>query len=185
LWAGHLQPDYRLEEVLGQLMQPPIFPLLVKDLKASLTFTDFPAGQSIHSHRLESAGIVMRTLPLLHPDRATAYRLQFKDKAVCYVTDVEHKVGELDAALVDFIRDADVFIYDSTYTDEEFATYKGWGHSTWQQAVRLARAADVKKLVTFHHDPQKTDAQLDGIASQLSALMPSAQLAREGLVIGV
>jgi phosphoribosyl 1,2-cyclic phosphodiesterase len=69
------------------------------------------------------------------------------------------------------------------YTDDEYPRYVGWGHSTWQEGVRLCKAAGVKKLVVFHHDPEHTDEMLDGIGRQVEQELPGSVIAREGLVL--
>ena len=82
-------------------------------------------------------------------------------------------------------RDAEVLIYDATYTDEEYYAEKsskvGWGHSTWQEAVKVAKAANVKKLVIFHHDPLHNDEFLDRVGEQVAQRFPNSLMAREGL----
>jgi ribonuclease BN (tRNA processing enzyme) len=127
---------------------------------------------------------VIYTMPLHHPDRATAYRIVYQGKSVAYVTDVEHKDDELDKFLISFIRNSDVFIYDSTYDDRQFEEYIGWGHSTWQHAMRLGEAASVGKVVMFHHDPGATDDVLNDRAEevQLNYTQP-AVIAKEGMII--
>jgi phosphoribosyl 1,2-cyclic phosphodiesterase len=185
LWAGHLQPEYTVEDIMGHIMMSPVFPLTLNDVQSRVEFNDFMAGEDVINGGLNDAGITIQTLALNHPDRATAYRLYCNGKSVCYVTDVEHKVGELDKDLVEFIKGADVFIYDSTYDDDDFAKYKGWGHSTWQQGARLADAAGVKTFVAFHHDPAASDDLLDERAKKLAKMRPNGAgvVAREGLVI--
>jgi phosphoribosyl 1,2-cyclic phosphodiesterase len=184
LWAGHLKPDSSVEEIIGHIMMSPVFPLTLNDVQSRVEFNDFMAGEALINGGLNDVGITIETLPLNHPDRATAYRLNFNGKSVCYVTDVEHKVGEIDQALVEFIKGADIFIYDSTYDDETFEKYKGWGHSTWQQGARIADAAGVKTFVAFHHDPAASDSLLDDRAKKLKIMRPGGGIiAREGLVI--
>jgi len=78
---------------------------------------------------------------------------------------------------------ADLVIYDSTYTDEEYPAYAGWGHSTWQEGVRLCDAAGVGTLVLFHHDPSHDDAVMDEIAAAAEAARPGTLVAREGCVL--
>ena len=86
--------------------------------------------------------------------------------------------------LLGLIAGADIVIYDSMFTDEEYArSYVGWGHSTWQEAVRLCKSARVKRLVVFHHDPDHDDERLDAIGRELEAAMPGAIMAREGLAL--
>jgi phosphoribosyl 1,2-cyclic phosphodiesterase len=82
-------------------------------------------------------------------------------------------------------------IYDSSYTDAEYARYHGWGHSTWQEGVRIADAAEVGTLAIFHHDPSHDDAFMDGVAREAALArpgtapngLPRALVAHEGLTI--
>jgi ribonuclease BN (tRNA processing enzyme) len=78
---------------------------------------------------------------------------------------------------------ADVMIYDSTYDDMDFAPRVGRGHSTWQEALRLAEAANVKRVALFHHHPAKSDDALDEIAEQAKAIFPASVMAHEGLTL--
>ena len=91
--------------------------------------------------------------------------------------------GAPDKKLLELIQGADVVIYDCMYTDEEYPAYVGWGHSTWQEGVRLCKAAGAKKLVVFHHDPEHDDDLLDGVAREVAKALPGSIVAREGLVI--
>ena len=75
---------------------------------------------------------------------------------------------------------ADVMIYDSAYTDEEYPKFKGWGHSTWQEALKVAVAAKVKNTFLFHHDPSHNDQRMDQIAEQAAAINANARPAVEG-----
>lgn len=182
VWAGHLKPEgLRLHDVLSRLMSPPLFPLNLDFLKARIDYNDFNAGEPIHA--LAEYGIDIQTLALNHPDRATGYRVNYADKSACYITDIEHVRAGLDRDLTTFIKGADVLIYDSTFDDRAFERFVGWGHSTWQEAVRLADAANVQTLVLFHHDPAMTDDALDARLSELRALRPHDTIAREGLIL--
>lgn len=179
VWSGHLQDVGGIESVLSQFMAAPLFPVPPTAFTAQVSYHDFKAGG-----RLElRPGIVVQTHPLCHPNGATGYRIEFEGRSVCYVTDTEHVLGEVDEALVAFLRDADVLIYDSTYTDAEFGDRIGWGHSTWQQAVRLADRAGVAQLVLFHHDPGHDDAFMDGVAAAAERERPGTVVAHEGLCL--
>ena len=74
-------------------------------------------------------------------------------------------------------------IYDCTYTDEEFPGKIGWGHSTWQEGVRLARAANVKTLAIFHHDPDHEDQFMEKVESDARKMWSGAMVAREHMRI--
>ncbi len=185
IWAGHLLPEYSLKEVLSRVMSPPIFPLTLDDLKAKVEYNDFQGGETLQHPSLTDAGVTIRTFVLHHPDRATAYRVEYQGHAVCYVTDVEHCDETLDEKLVEFIEGADFFIYDSTFDDAQFDRFKGWGHSTWQHAVRLGNKANVGNVVLFHHDPGANDDVLDQRMKALGQLCTNGIIAREGLTLVV
>jgi len=142
-------------------------------------FVDFSAGDEL----APAEGVKIRTAPLNHPNGATGYRIECGGKSVCYVTDTEHRPGQLDENILGLIDCADVFIYDSSYTDEEYPSFAGYGHSTWEEGVRLACAAGVKQFVAFHHDPSHDDKMMDKIARDLESVMPRAIVAREGMVL--
>lgn len=176
--AGHLT-DTTIREILaGQMMQP-TFPVPLEAMKAELIFEDFRSGDSFQL----APGVQVRTAPLNHPNGATAYRIEHGGRSICYVTDTEHIIGKPDQNVLGLIEGADLVIYDSTYTDEEFPDKIGWGHSTWQEAVRLCRQAEVKGLAIFHHDPEHDDTVMDAIAEEARQTWAQAQVAREGMIL--
>ena len=179
VWAGHLLPDLTIEEALRAAMTQPLFPVPLDVLKAKRDYHDFSAGETLEPR----PGITVRTAPLNHPNGATGYRVEYAGKAVCYLTDTEHTVDAPDKNILSLIQGADIVIYDCTYTDEEFEKFIGWGHSTWQEGVRLCQAAGVDRLVIFHHNPDHDDVAMDAIAKQAAALMPGAVVAREGMTL--
>jgi len=69
------------------------------------------------------------------------------------------------------------------YTDDEYRRYVGWGHSTWQEGIRLCKEAKVKRMVVFHHEPEHDDDMLDGIAREVEKALPGSVVAHEGLVL--
>lgn len=179
VWAGHLQPKFSLQEVLANMMVEPLFPVPSKIFEPQVEYLDFKAGDELNP----CDGVVIKTAPLNHPDHATGYRVEYGGRSLCYITDTGHIEGQRDEALVAFVRGADMMVYDSTYTDEEFPRYRDYGHSTWQEGVRIADAADVKRMVIFHHDPGHDDSFMDGIAAQAEAMRPGTVVAREGMVL--
>jgi len=177
--AGHLTDHGGVRATLaGQMMQP-MFPVPLEIMKSDLAFEDFEAGGSFQF----PGGISVRTARLNHPSGATAYRIEHLGKSFCYVTDTEHVPGKPDENVLGLIEGADLVAYDSTYTDEEFPSKVGWGHSTWQEAIRLCRQANVGKLVIFHHDPDHEDDTMAKIEADAHATWADAIVAREGMTI--
>ncbi len=179
IWAGHLQDTGGVRKVLGEFMAAPLFPVPPTAFVSEVHYVDFQAGETLTPRE----GLVVRTAPLNHPNGATGYRIECGGKSVCYVTDTEHVIGEPDASILGLIEGADLVIYDATYTDEEFPSHVGWGHSTWQEGVRLCEMGGVGRLVVFHHDPAHQDDFMDGVAREAEAMRPGTIVAREGMTL--
>lgn len=179
IWAGHLTQGFTLRDVLCRYMAAPLFPVPPEIFAADVSYHDFSVGSVLKP----APGLSILTTPLNHPNGATAYRVECDGKSICYVTDTEHVEGRPDENVLRLIKEADLFIYDTSYSQEEYEKYRGWGHSTWQEAVRLADMAGVKKLVLFHHDPSHKDPQMDEIAAAAAKLRPGTVAAREGMTL--
>ena len=108
---------------------------------------------------------------------------RYGGKALCYVTDTEHVGTASDRNILELIAGCDLMIYDSSCTDDGFPAFVNWGHSTWQEGVRLADAASVKTFVAFHHDPSHDDDRMDAIAAEIEQRRPGSVVAHEGLVL--
>ncbi len=150
-------------------------PDLSRAFRASVSYESFAAGDSLTLH----PGLTVRTAPLSHPGGATGYRIDWAGRSIAYVTDTEHPAEGIDPAVASLIDGADLVLYDASYTDAEYATRVGWGHSTWQAAIKLADAAGVSKLLLFHHDPAHSDEALDAIADAAADLRPGTEVAKE------
>ena len=181
IWAGHSAVHGDISAAFRLMMTPPLFPDVMDSLDATVDFKNFTAGETITPR----PGIVIRTAPLNHPGGATGYRIAWNGKSVAYVTDTEHRSDGLDAGVLALAAGADMMIYDANYTDDDYPRHQGWGHSTWQEAVKLARDAAVRSLVLFHHDPARTDVMLDAIAAEAARAYPGTIVAREGLTLAL
>ena len=179
LWAGHLLPENTLQHVLIELMIAPLFPVPPEIFQADVTYNNFHSGEILTPHD----GVKIRTIPLNHPNRATGYRIDFDGKSICYLTDTEHTEDGLDRNILGLIAGADLVIYDATYTDQEYPKFKGFGHSTWQEGLRLVETAGAETLVIFHHDPSHDDDFMDEIARQAETARSGAVVAREGMTL--
>jgi phosphoribosyl 1,2-cyclic phosphodiesterase len=161
------------------MMFSPLFPVPPEIFTANVSYLDFDAGEVLKPR----PGVKVRTTRLNHPDRATGYRVEFGGKSICYLTDTQHVIGKPDQNVLNIIKGADMVIYDSTYTDAEFPKRADWGHSTWEEGVRLCEAAGVKTFVVFHHDPDHDDDFMDKVTFEVTAKRPGSIVAKEGLVL--
>ncbi len=171
-----------IEQRLNDQMLHPNFPVPLQIMGANLSFYDLEVGESV-----EIGDIRVENSLLNHPGEAVGYRVNWNGYSAAYVTDTEHFPDRLDEHVLWLARNADVLIYDSAYTDDEYHSEKfskvGWGHSTWQEAVKVARAANVKKLVIFHHDPLHSDDFMDQIKDETARQFSNSLVAWEGLEI--
>ena len=105
---------------------------------------------------------------LNHPQGCLGFRFETAAGVIVYATDNEPGIPEFDAALVKLAEGADIFINDAQYTPEQLEARKGWGHSSWLAGVGTAKAAGVRHLVLFHHDPDSADKDLDNMLRDAS-----------------
>lgn len=177
-YASANPADHQLDSfVKHRLFAPPFFPVPFEKVPSRIDFKEHPLGTPF----LLKNQILMKAQPLNHPGGAVGYRVESGDKIISYVTDTEHKVDQPDANVLDLMEQADLVIYDATYTDEEFPQKEGWGHSTWQEGLRLAQAAGVKQLAFFHHAPSHTDDMLTIFEQQAQQTWPSCFMAKQGM----
>jgi phosphoribosyl 1,2-cyclic phosphodiesterase len=161
----------------------PSFPVTLDATPATLSFRDFEPGRPF-----AVGSAVVRAARLHHPNGVMAYRIEYGGRAVVFATDTEHYPDRIDRDLVSLAEGADLLIYDAQYTPEEYAgviggSRAGWGHSTWVEGIRVARAAGVGSLVLFHHDPTHDDAAVSAIERAAQTVLPGTVAAREGLEI--
>ena len=181
--AGHLADDnYDLQGIIvTMLMKDPVFPVPSALIEKACQFNDYDCGKVFNL----PGGVVIKTAPLNHPNGACGYRIEFDGKVVAICTDTEHFEGRIDENVIELSQDADVMVYDSAYTDEEYPNFKGWGHSTWQEAIKVAEAANVSQTFLFHHDPSHDDARMDEIAKAAAEVRSSVRPAIEGELIKI
>ncbi len=171
---GPRHDDITVHQLISAQMDGVYFPITIQEFASSVTFRD------LHEEVLEFDGITIRTMLLHHPGQCLGYRIEYKGRSICYITDnelfleddEEHYDPFYVKRLAKFIEGADALITDSTYTDEEYANGKVcWGHSCISQVVDLADRAKVKTLYLFHHDPDQDDDAIDSKLATARALL--------------
>jgi phosphoribosyl 1,2-cyclic phosphodiesterase len=166
-----------LEAALRRQMSAPFFPVDFEEVSSQLRAREARAGEAI-----AIGPATVRLARLNHPDPVWGYRIEHGGRSVVYATDTEHYAC-VDPVLARLARSADVLIYDAQYTPDEYPGKVGWGHSTWAAAVELAKAAGVKTLILFHHDPRRSDGAVAELEARAREVFPSVVAAREGLVL--
>jgi phosphoribosyl 1,2-cyclic phosphodiesterase len=164
-----------LEKCLSSLMGGRFFPVKFMETPSKKIFRKIPPG------RFRIAGIQISHCPLNHPQGALAFKFQDKYKSIVLATDTEHPENGIDEELAAFAFGADYLIYDAMLTPSEYkAGKKGWGHSTWEEGIKVAKKAEVGRLILSHFNPVHTDSKIDQILSQSKKKLPKTLAAKEG-----
>lgn len=150
------------EDLIAHQMDSVYFPVTLQQFSAKLNF------HSISEEEFEIEGIHIQTMLLNHPGRCLGFRIVYKNKIICYVTDNELYLENSSSfnkfnqnKIVKFISNADILIMDATYTDEQYQQKIHWGHSCISRVIDIADAAKVKLLCLHHHDPDQFDDDID------------------------
>lgn len=175
--AGHMLDGRSCAEIVEDYMRAPFLPITPRIFTAGVDYRSFAPGDVLEP----APGVTIRTARLRHPNGAVGYRVEHAGLVVSYVTDTEHEPGATDADVLSLFREADVVFYDTTYTDAEMEGYKGFGHSSWQEGVRLAKAAGAKRLVLFHHGHNRDDEALAAILAEARRLFPRTFAGKVGM----
>ncbi len=171
------KPDWRSS--LTNLFTPPYWPVTITSTAAGLEFKDLPSGAA----GIELYGVRVAWCPVWHPQGCLAYRLETAGRSVAVVTDHECGDARLDEILLRFCARADFLVYDAQYTPEELKTRRGWGHSSWEEGVKIAARAKVGELILTHHDYKRGDDEIDAIVKNARRRFPNTSAATDNLAL--
>ena len=207
LYGPAISAEDGLEQVIGGQLCYRYFPVRQVELAAAITYVDLREGV----YDLGD-GIALTATYLNHPLLCMGYRLEWRGRTVCTAFDTEpfrnlfisdpedpgydaimalegeQAAQEADLRMQSFFKNADLLIHDGQYTEQEYrAGRAGWGHSSIEQAVRAAEAAGCRRLALIHHDPMRSDSELDRLSQLYSGQRTGSGLdvcfAREGASI--
>ena len=186
IW-GPPSTTLNLHERLSRYLSPPLFPVLLRDLGSRVSLHDVPnAPFSIGSVTISGEAVI-------HPGPTVGYRITSGGHTLAYLPDHEPALGAPSFPMSPewtsghrLADGADLLIHDAQYTEAEYASRVGWGHSSLDQTWAFARQAGVRRLVTFHHDPGHGDDQLDDLVADLQSRDgPDVVGGREGLELSL
>ena len=176
--CGPAHGSIGMRQLISGQMDGVYFPINIKEFGARVTFRD------LGEETVVIDDVEIRTMRLNHPGHCLGYRIDYRGRSLCYITDNELYPADSPQfspdyleRLVAFVQGADALVTDCTYTDLEYSGKVGWGHSSIDNVIRWAHAAGVKTLYLYHHDPSQDDQAIDvklALAqSQLAALRSS------------
>jgi len=175
-----------IRRVVRDQMSPVVFPVAFEELAATFDFRE------LTDERHASDGFEVRAFPVRHPGGALGYRFAARgsdgeptQSVFVYISDNELRGADASMSdrwrgrLIEFIQGSRVLIHDATYTEDEYESHRGWGHSTYGDAVALALESGVETLVLFHHSPDRSDDDVDAcLAECRAACLRSGQTLR-------
>ncbi len=172
---GASQDGKDIEELISSQMDSVHLPFTIKEFVAKLKF------RNLNEEEFFIDDVSIRTILLNHPGKCLGYRVDYQNKSFCYITDNEidvidtpnYNAFEIER-LIQFIKETDVLVIDSTYTDEQYTKKKSWGHSSVSQVVDVASRANVKLLCLHHHDPEQTDSDIDSKVKDAEELLKAS-----------
>lgn len=161
-----------VKEQVSALLAPPLWPVGADQLAAGISFLDLPAKMFLGKVEIE-------TMEGVHPGGVTLFRLTGEGKSVVFATDCT-LTDELLPEVTEFARDCDLLLCDGQYSLSDWSGRESFGHSTWIAAARLGAACGAAQVRIIHHDPERTDAELDKAAAELSAIHKNCAFAQAG-----
>jgi phosphoribosyl 1,2-cyclic phosphodiesterase len=165
-----------LRASLRTLMTAPYFPIGFEDVGAQLHLVE------LGRDAVELNGMSVRPIEVHHPQGACAFQVDCGSSKFLYAPDREHGDARLDAVFQEAAQDVSALVISAQYTPEEYESHRGWGHSTWLEAARVARKAEADSLVLFHHDPSHDDETLRRIEADARREFANTFMAKEGWV---
>ncbi len=160
--CGPAHGDLTMREIISSQMEGVHFPIKIKEFAARVYFSD------LKEESFDVGSIVVKTMLLNHPGNCLGYRIEYKDRIFCYITDNELYPEDSRfynktylTKLINFIQGANALVTDCTYTDEEYKSKVSYGHSSVTQVAELAHKANVEALYLFHHDPDQSDQDIE------------------------
>jgi phosphoribosyl 1,2-cyclic phosphodiesterase len=185
---GPPSPVVSLEERIARAFSPPLFPIDLRTLPAQVSFQDVPREPWSIDGAKVSAQLVA------HPGPTLGFRIEAESSTLAYLPDHEPALyGPIETRTRDWIsgcsiaEEADLLLHDAQYDDAEYRERTGWGHSSVTDALAFARAAGSSRVVLFHHDPARSDEELETLADDARAFagdgLEPPTVAREGMAI--
>jgi len=172
---GHATAVGDAEATLAGVITQPWFPAALVDSPADISYADC-------ERPIEVGSVKITSIQLNHPQGVSGFRIDGPSRSVVVATDHESE-PDTDRALAMFAQGADVLVHDAQYLPAEYPLRVGWGHSTWEDAVGAAERSNVGELILTSHDPDHTDADIDGIVSAAAERFPNVFAGTEGMKI--
>ena len=161
-----------------KILDPTFWPVSMDMLNAKINFIDLDGEDLIINSNTQ-----IKYLNHSHPNTATSYRVETGSQSIVYTTDCEHPVKNLNKNVIEIAKNSDMLIHDSHFSNEDLEKFKGWGHSSYGEAIDVANKANVKTLVLFHYNPNYNDDEVSRIEKEAKKIFKNTVASKQGLKI--
>ena len=167
-----------LKEIINYMLNPIFWPVSFEDFKAEINF------YTVKNNEIKISDLMhIKSQIHHHPNGAFSYKIKSQNKMISYITDCEYISGEPTEKLIKFSQNSDLLIHDSHFTTQDLPKHKGWGHSSCNQAVSMAKKSNSKQLALYHYSPNYNDTQIQSMEIESQKLFKPTIAAKQGLVI--
>ena len=161
-----------------KILDPTFWPVSMDMLNAKINFIDLNGEDLVINSNTQ-----IKYTNHSHPNTATSYRVETDNQSIVYTTDCEHPVKNLNKNVIEIAKNSDMLIHDSHFSNEDLEKFKGWGHSSYGEAIDVANKANVKTLVLFHYSPNYNDDEVSRIEKEAKKTFENTIASKQGLKI--
>ena len=177
---GSKRVGKHLEEILAGQFFEPYLPFAYGSLRANLNVEEVNSGDTI----VIGENTAVTVADLDHPGGCLGFRIEDNGAVLTYCSDTGHEGANFSEAVLGLAQGSDLLIHDAHFASRKLSnTFADWGHSSWYEATRLAREANVGTLGLFHYSPDLVDEELDRIRDEARSHFSRTIMTREGLVL--
>ena len=161
-----------------KILDPTFWPVSMDMLNAKINFIDLNGEDLVINSNTQ-----IKYTNHSHPNTATSYRVETNNQSIVYTTDCEHPVKNLNKNVIEIAKNSDMLIHDSHFSNKDLEKFKGWGHSSYGEAIDVANKANVKTLVLFHYSPNYNDDEVSRIEKEAKKIFKNTIASKQGLKI--
>ena len=160
---GKKLKEKSIEHQIEKAFSKPYWPLTIAEYPSNIIYKDLDIPLELQD---EKEKILIDAAEVNHPGGCLSFKITYMGKKLIYMTDCELN-SKPDSKLIDFAKDSDLILFDAQYTEEEYESKKGFGHSTLKMAEEFKEATNSKKMILIHHDPKHNDSYLEKMEESL------------------
>ncbi|SDB65552.1 MBL fold metallo-hydrolase [Butyrivibrio sp. INlla16] len=176
---GKRLKEKSIEHQIEKAFSKPYWPLTIAEYPSNIIYKDLEIPLELQNGEEK---ILVEAAEVNHPGGCLSFKITYMGKKLVYITDCELQ-SKPESNLIDYAKDADLILFDAQYTEKEYETKKGFGHSTLKMAKEFKELTNSKKMILIHHDPKHNDSELKKMEDSLKET--DISYAKKGMKIDI